>query len=100
MTSSPVQRRALSAGERAGIWVLRGLSVLGAMSAVLALILPDPAVRQPLSYAAIGLVVAGPIMRLAIPARGWLRRPDRRFLVLAGLVAVVLPVTAAVLTAG
>lgn len=100
MTSSPIQRAASSAAERAGIWVLRALSVCGVASAVLALVITAAAVRQTLSYAAMGLVLAGPIVRLAIAARRWVRAPDRRFLVLATLVAVVLPVTAALVTSG
>lgn len=100
MTSIPVQRQAPSLAERAGIWALRLLSALGAVLAVSALVVTDPAVRQALSYAAIGVVLAGPVVRLAIPARRWLRSPDRRFLVLGGLVAVVLPVTAVLVAGG
>lgn len=80
--------------------MLAALSVLGVASAVLALVITASAVRQALSYAAMGLVLAGPIVRLAVAARRWVRAPDRRFLVLAGLVAVVLPVTAALATSG
>lgn len=98
--SNAVQRDAPSAAERAGIWGLRGFSVLGAVLAVLALVITDPAVRQTLSYTAIGLVLAGPVLRLAIPARRWVRAPDRRFLALAGFVAVVLPVTAVLVASG
>lgn len=97
---APVQRRAPPAAERAGIWALRALSVLGVALAVLALVVTAPTVRQALSYAAMGLVLAGPIVRLAVAARRWVRAPDRRFLVLAGLVGVVLPVTAVLVTSG
>lgn len=96
----PVQRRGPSTAERAGIWTLRVLSVLGVVLAVLALVVTAPSARRTLSYAAIGLVLAGPIVRLAIPARQWVRPPDRRFLVLASLVAVVLPIAAALVTSG
>lgn len=98
--SNPVQRDAPSAAERAGIWALRVLSVLGVLLAVLALAITDAAIRQMLSYTAMGLVLGGPILRLVIPARRWVRAPDRRFLVLAAFVAVVLPVTGALVASG
>jgi hypothetical protein len=94
------RRRALADAERRGIWVLRGLSGLALALAVLALTVAAGGVRPALAYGAIGLVLAGPLVRLAVPARRWVRPPDRRFLVLAAVVAVVLPVVAAVVTAG
>lgn len=88
------------AARRRGVWALRALSASALALAVLALLVPAAPARVALSYAAIGVVLAGPLVRLGIPALSWWRAPDRRFLVLAGLVALVLPIVAAVLTAG
>lgn len=88
------------AAPRRGVWALRALSGSALALAVLALVVPAAQVRVALSYGAIGMVLAGPLVRLGIPALSWGRAPDRRFLVLAAVVAIVLPIVAAVVTAG
>lgn len=92
--------RELSTAERLGVRTLRALSGLALGLAVLALAMSASTAGPVLSYAAMGVVLIGPLARLGLAARGWLRSPDRRFLVLSVLVAVVLPVAAALVTAG
>lgn len=96
----PPTHRELSTIERRGVWTLRGLAVLALVLAVLALAMSASTAGPVLSYAAMGVVLIGPLVRLGLAAGGWLRSPDRRFLALSILVAVVLPVAAALITSG
>lgn len=96
----PSAHRELSTAERRGVWTLRGLAVLALALAVLALAISASTAGPVLSYAAMGVVLVGPLVRLGLAARSWLRSPDRRFLLLSVLVAVVLPVAAALVTSG
>lgn len=86
-------------GDRPWALLLRGLTLAATVSALLALLLPGRA-GSALGWAAVGLVLAGPIVRVAMPARQWARPGDRRFLLAAVLVTIVLPVGAALLSRG
>lgn len=77
---------------------LRGVSSLALVVALAGLLSP-PGPQEVLSAAAIGLVLLGPVLRVAVPAWWWRRRPDRRFLLIAALVALVVPAAAAALAA-
>lgn len=87
------------AAERLSTRLLRALSASALTLAAVALAAPS-AIGETLGYVAVGLVLAGPVVRLAVPARRWLRPPDRPFLAIAVVVTVVLPLCAALVTSG
>lgn len=68
---------------------LRVLATAAFLAALAALVAPG-AVGRGLGWTAIGLVMAGPVLRVVVPARRWTRAPDRRFLAAVAVLLVAL----------
>lgn len=82
---------------RHALLALAVLAAVAFLAAVAALTVPGAAGRL-MGWVAVGLVMAGPLLRVVVVARTWTRPPDRRFLAAVALLLLALG-TAAVLTA-